>query len=356
MRIVQVTTVASATGAIERHVLGLTEKAVAAGHDVCVLCPRGSLVAAARRLGADVRILPLRGYWDVASYLRASRVLAGFRPRIVHVHDPRSLLIAYVASRLAGASVLMTDHNSSEAKTASGYFEQQRGWRPVQPGLRHLLKRVDAVIATSHTCRRDLLARFGLDPGRVRVVYCGVPELQSVPPVRRRVVVVARLSHEKGIDVLIDAMRELEGVRLVIAGDGPARKDIEAQVRRTGIGDRVEFLGWVHDPSPLIASAEVICLPSRWDNAPLVAMEAMLAGHVVVASNVGALGELITHMRDGLLVPPEQPGALAGALRLVLTDEHLRLRLGASARARASDLFSIESSWKNHAAVYALVA
>jgi glycosyltransferase involved in cell wall biosynthesis len=148
---------------------------------------------------------------------------------------------------------------------------------------------------------------------------------------------VGRLARQKGFDVLVDAAALLDGTAAVIAvaGDGPERSRLEERIREAGVVGRVLLLGFRADARALTAEADVVCMPSRWEGSPLALHEAMAAGRPVVATAVGGIPALAG--KAAVLVPPEDPRALADALRTVLDDADLRRRLGEASRAAAAD-------------------
>ena len=160
------------------------------------------------------------------------------------------------------------------------------------------------------------------------------------------VVAVGRLSEEKGFDVLLRAFaRVLErapSARLVIAGDGFRRDALVAEAMALGIAASVDFPGWVDGEAltELLDRASVVVIPSRAEGFGLVALEAALRGRAVVATDVGGLSEVVADGATGLLVPVEDPGALAGAVLGLLEDRGLARRLGEAGRARALREFS----------------
>jgi glycosyltransferase involved in cell wall biosynthesis/predicted metal-dependent phosphoesterase TrpH len=147
---------------------------------------------------------------------------------------------------------------------------------------------------------------------------------------------VGRLSEEKRIGVLLDAFalasRERRDVRLVVAGDGPARRELE-HTAPAG----TSFVGEVTGDAlaELYASADVFCFPSTTDTFGQVLLEAGASGLPVIAANAGGAGELVAPGRTGLLVPPEEPRPLAAALCRLAGDEDLRARLGGNGREAA---------------------
>jgi glycosyltransferase involved in cell wall biosynthesis len=191
---------------------------------------------------------------------------------------------------------------------------------------RPILRRARRVLAAS-SWLADAARRLGAPD--VAVVPSGVDVPESVEPEAEppEVLYAGRLSAEKGVEELLDAV---DGMRLVVAGDGPLR-------------DRVPgALGFVpHDElGRLYGRAAVVACPSRREGFGVVCAEAMAHGRPVVASAVGGLLDLVVDGETGLLVPPRAPPALRRALERLLGDADLRRRLGAAARERIRRRFS----------------
>jgi glycogen(starch) synthase len=165
---------------------------------------------------------------------------------------------------------------------------------------------------------------------------------------------LGRLSAEKGFDLALAALKILRQqfpeVRLLLAGDGRARTDLEQQANDLGIRDHVDFLGWVApgDVPSLINTVTVVLMPSRQESLPLVALEAALMARPLVAARVGGLPEFIIHEHTGVLVEPENSQALADAVAILLTRSSYAEQLGKRARERARELFS----WQSHVDSY----
>jgi glycosyltransferase involved in cell wall biosynthesis len=341
VRLVLACSVGGAGGAVERQVRLLARQALRDGWEPAVLAPAGSLLEALEREGVRTLAVPFRRALDVGSLVKVRRALRRLSPHVVHAHDPRALLA--VAS--TAAALVYSDHNSSTAKTAAGFFDAAPWWRPIQPGLSRLLRRADLVIAASQSCVRDLRDRLRLR-GRAEVVHYGADPAPVAEVRPGTIAVVSRLSHEKGVDVAVRAMAHVPGARLVVAGEGPER----ARLASLAAG-AVEFLGWVDDPAPVLAAAACVCVPSRWDNAPLVVADALLAGRPVVGAAVGGIPELIAD-GDGALVAPDDPLALARALELTLSDPGD----AAARRVRALARFGSDRAWADHRRLYESVA
>jgi glycosyltransferase involved in cell wall biosynthesis len=225
----------------------------------------------------------------------------------------------------------------------------QRGGGGAQAeALRRLRNRVVRSAAFVF-CPSDYLSRlaveWGADPARVEVLpnpapavngLAGRDELRAAHGVGPRTLVFAgRLTAQKALGTLLAATAEVPDATLLIVGDGPEREAVAAAVGQLGLDSRVRLLG----PQPrertleLARAADAAVLSSAWENFPHSVVEALAVGTPVVATNVGGVAEVVQDGVNGLLVPPQDVGALAAALRRVLDDVPLRERLAASAAA-----------------------
>jgi glycosyltransferase involved in cell wall biosynthesis len=169
---------------------------------------------------------------------------------------------------------------------------------------------------------------------------------------RRRLLAVGRLAPQKGFDLLIGAFaacaRSFPEWELVIVGDGPSRAELEAQIEALGLGDRVFLAGRAGNIGAWYERADAYVLSSRFEGMPNVLLEAMSHGLPVISFDCETgPRELIRHGIDGLLVPPQDPKALAEAMAALMGDGPLRLRLGTRAvetRQRHA-LETIEAQW-----------
>jgi glycosyltransferase involved in cell wall biosynthesis len=200
----------------------------------------------------------------------------------------------------------------------------------------------DHVVAVSETLESRLVAA-GLRRPRLQTIANAVspPVLPSRHHARQAlgltnsegvVVCIARLAPQKRHDVLLRAWGRVPGdTTLLLAGDGPLRKHLQAMTIELDIAHRVRFLGVRDDVPRLLAAADVSTLSSDWEGLPLAVLESMAAGLPVVATSVDGLRETV-HADEGILVPAGEPGALATALRLLLEDDNIRRQMGDSAR------------------------
>jgi glycosyltransferase involved in cell wall biosynthesis len=260
---------------------------------------------------------------------------------LVHTH----LVHADVYGALGARRLVSTKHNDDPFRAGAFRFVE-----------RALARRASTVIAITQALARFQIERVGLPREKVEVIHYGlddVPEAwganppDPVPPDARVLLCVCRLEPQKGVDVAIRALDEIPDAWLVVLGDGPQRPELEQLA-----AERVYMPGRVPDVAAWLRRADVLVHPVRWEGFGLAVLEAMLAGVPVVASDVSSLPELVDDA--GILVPPDDPSALAAAVGRVLGDpagyaEHGRARaLREFSVARMADrtLAVYESAWR----------
>ena len=313
-----------------------------------VLATDGPLVGDLRAAGVETRVAPLAvlrrgevspgGLARLAARLPAASRL-GRRDGVALVHSNTSVTLSgAVAARRAGVP-----HGWHVREIYT-----ERAW----PAYRLLLRSASALACVSGA----VLAQFGPDDRRVRLLYDGLAlpgGAGAGPAGTRRVaaaplvcLVLGRISSWKGQDVLLRALARVPGAVAVVAGDAwTGQEHREAALRRLaadlGVAGRVRFVGFVADPRPLYAAADVVVVPStRPDPLPNAALEAAAAGCCVVASRHGGLPEIVRDEATGLLVAPGDPVALAAALGRLAADPSLGPRLGTAAAADVADRFA----------------
>ena len=236
-----------------------------------------------------------------------------------------------------------------------GTYDPQLTWF-YQQVTRPAYRGAALVVALSPRMR-DLALRGGVAPERVVVIPNGIdpseiglderaPPPARAPAARLELLYVGRLSVEKGVDVLIAAagLLKADGVafRLRLAGSGPEEARLRMLVTQSQLDAQVVFLG----PVPRLAmgalyqSADVVCVPSRSEALPTVALEAMTAGVAVVGCAVGGIPSVIEEGVSGLLVPSQTPRAMAEALHRLGRDPPLMRRMGEAGRQRSARVFN----------------
>ena len=350
-----------ASGGTASHVSALAAGCRAAGLAVSVLGPAPTL--ARLPAGFDTRAVPIGDVphpaRDAAAFGRLRRWLAVRQTDVVHAHGVRAgalaaLTIASLRPR-ARPALAVTVHNAPP---------DGRSARLVYTLLERICaRRADVVLCVS----ADLLARMrSLGAAALQFdvpapqrpapadAHVAATRAELGPAGRPVVLAVARLAPQKGLDVLIDAAARWRDrdpqPRTVIAGDGPLSGDLHARARQAGAD--VVFLGARDDVPALLAAADVVVVPSRWEARALIIQEAMRSGRPIVASQVGGTAEL-TGTDGALLVRPGDAGALAGAVAAVLDDGSLAARLGAAARARSATFPAEQDAVRAVLAIYA---
>jgi glycosyltransferase involved in cell wall biosynthesis len=307
---------------------------------------------AGRRAAAEVVVLPpVRRARDVGALLAHRRAIAAAAPDVFHAalpwpHACRWAILA--ASSVRGVRVVAVDHlflppSSARAARVKRWVE----------------RRLDAHVAVGPRVARSLERTYGLAAGSVRVIPNGVspapPDADAVPLPGPGPLVgtVARLDPVKGIDVLLRAVAQLPTARLAVVGRGAEEPALRELAAALGLTDRVTWLGWSDRPRAYLPAFTVFVLASRAEGLPLSICEAMLAGLPVVATDVGSVADVVVDGETGLLVPPDDPVALAGALRRVLDDPALAARLGSAGRRRAEAELTDEAMARRYEALYA---
>ncbi len=252
--------------------------------------------------GVPTRRLDVRGRLDLGALRQLRRELHGFR--WAHAHGYKAL--AYVATgRPKGVRLAATHHGeTSHTRTVRLYERVQSG----------LYTRADRVVAVSEAVRALLLDR-GLPPAKVVVVNnpLSLPLRAPTPAAplgdELRLLFLGRLAPEKGLDVLLEALPEVRApVSLDVVGDGSERRKLEGRAW----GRDVRFHGRVDDVRPHLLACHALVMPSRREGLPMALVEATASDRPVVASAVGGVPELVGD--NGVLVPPEDPAALARAI------------------------------------------
>ena len=376
-----------ATGGTARHVAALAAGCRAAGLAVSVLAPAPTLAFLRADAGIETFALSIgeraRPASDVVAVARLRSRLASWRPGVVHAHGVRAGAFAGLAgsgitSRLRGPApvgrrrpaLVVTVHNAPPVG---------RGSRLIYAVLERICaRRADLMLCASE----DLAARMrDLGAAEVEQFDVSAPAAMQPSPAevakarddvgaggRPVVLAVGRLAQQKGLDVLIDAAGRWRDrdpqPRTIIAGDGPLAAALRAQVGRAHAD--VLLLGQRKDVPALLEIADVVVVPSRWEARALILQEAMRSGKPVVATRVGGTPGLVggdgttgigaSTDNSAVLIPPDDPAALAAAVTAVLDDPRLAARLGLAARARSAAFPAEEDAVKSAVSAYARLA
>lgn len=286
------------------------------------------------------------------------------RPDLVHTTLYEANLVGRVAGTLTGTPVVTSLVNvpyGLEQRSAPGL----QGWKVRATQLLDLAtsRRVVRFHAITETVADVMALRLRLPRSRIDVVPRGRDpavlgqrtaarraqardELQ-IRPSSGLVLAAARQEHQKGLDILLEAMPIVRLQRpeahLVVAGrPGNQTTTLQAAVTRLGLEGSVQFLGVRHDVPDLLCAADVFVLPSRWEGLGSVLLEAMALRAPIVASDLAPVREVLSDQREGLLVPPNRPKALAAAIVATLGDQDGARERAERAFVRFADCFTID--------------
>ena len=323
----------------------------------------GPLRSAIHESGArSVELAQLRrriGLRDVAALVELVRLIRSLRPQIVHTHSSKAGILGRLAAAICRTPVVLFTAHGWAFKAEPGFKS-----RLYLHADRWVGRITSTVICVSETEKVHGLAARTCRADRTVVIRNGVDArgFRSEAPTNHHdpvLVTVGRLQAPKDFPTLIAALARLRDVsfRARIVGDGPDRQLVTAAIREAGLEDSVELLGGRDDVAALLADADCFVLSSRSEGLPLSVLEAMASGLPVVASDVGGVHELVDEA-TGTLVPPNDPDALAEALRHLLLDPALRRKLGSAGHARVLTDFTVERFQQAHLELYraALVA
>ena len=336
-------------GGSERHVLTLLPALAALGVEpvfVGLDDPRWDAADFYGELEVPHVRVPAPRDADPLLALRTARAVRSLAPDLVHTHLVHADVYGALAAGVVRTALVSTKHNDDPFR--AGRFRYLE---------RLLARRAACVIAITEALRRFTVERVGLPADKVIAIHYGLDDLprpwaenppSSVPDEARVVLCVSRLVEQKGVHVAVTAMslvRERHpNAVLVVLGEGPLRAGLT--------GDGVYLLGRVGDPAAWYRRAEVLVHPARWEGFGLAVLEAMLAAVPVVGTRVSSIPEIVLDRETGLLVPPDDPPALAAAVDRLLSDQALRAAYGEAGLRRARDEFSVERMARRTLEVY----
>jgi glycosyltransferase involved in cell wall biosynthesis len=338
---------------VGRHVLDLAEGLLSRGHEVhLAYSPRradGFFRDRVSRLeGLHAWTIDLRRGPHLTDLTAVHTIRKGIRARgpfdIVHGHSSKGGAIARLSGLAAGVPAVYTPNAiRTMDPTASALTRYAVGW------AERLLARVNGLVIAVSPTEAEHLARLGIPRQRLRLVPNGIREVDL--PVRKEartalglpldaavVGFVGRIATQKAPDVLVSAFARVSRLHpralLAVVGDGPLRPKLYQASERLGLRPRVRWLGEQNGQNAMPAF-DLLVLPSRYEGLPLVLLEALRAGLPIVATEEASAGLVVDAGVNGLMVPLNDPDALADAILRLLTNERERAEFGLASRCRA---------------------
>jgi glycosyltransferase involved in cell wall biosynthesis len=322
-------------GGSERHLLTLLPALVERGVDVRFLGLDDTSRAPDPFYGAlGVPFVRVPAPRDIDPRLALRVRQEARKADLVHTH----LVHADVYGALGAGRLVSTKHNDDPFRAGAFRFVE-----------RALARRASKVIAITEALARFQVERVGLPADKVEVIHYGLDELpgawgtnpaDDVQPDARVLLAVCRLEPQKGLDVAVRALPSIRArhpnAELVVLGEGAQRAELEQLARKLRVP--VHLIGRVPDVGAWLRRADLLVHPARWEGFGLALLEAMLASKPVVATNVSSIPEIVADGETGLLVPPDDAAALAGAVTRVLDDPS---SYGEQGRSRARSQFGV---------------
>jgi len=344
----------------EYVILGLLPELAQRGIDSTLLCldnqylDEQPLYTRARALGLPAERLPCRGRFDFATVAALRERLRTHPKPLLHVHDYKSALTAWLARGRAHVPIVATSHGQFSSTT----------WLHLYHLLElSMMRRFERVCIVSAEMR-PLLSRAGVREANIVLIENGIDTRRfspGAPPLARRDFDIddgsfvfgaaMRLTEQKNPLGLIEAFARVAEATpramLVIAGDGPLREAVKVRAAELGLSNRLRLIGARDDLERFYTMLDAFVLPSLYEGLPLALLEAMAAGRPIVATDVGEVGAVLDGS-EGTLVPPADCVALAGAMQRAMT----RTQSGDALRARVVERYSVQRMADDYAAVY----
>ena len=331
-----------------------------------ILFNEGRLAEELRKLPVSLTVISEQTFSPMGIAYRLAKALRKIRPDVVHTHKykdsfigtlvARSLGIPYVVRIVHGLPEPFMGLRNAKMVAYTAADRLMTGWL------------VDRVVAVSSDIERVLIGLYGSN--RVSCIHNGI-DLAAVrvttsrEALRRKwqipedaVVIgtVGRLVPVKGHAILLDATRILQAsignVALVLVGDGPLRKDLEANAKRLGLEKSVIFAGQQDQSYDFMNMMDVFVLPSLHEGIPMVVLEALALQRPVVATRVGGIPEVIEHGQTGFLAEPSDASSLARLLQRLVEDLPMAVSIGKAGRTRVEEKFTARTMAGKTAELY----
>ena len=331
-----------------------------------ILFNEGRLAEELRKLPVSLTVISEQTFSPMGIAYRLAKALRKIRPDVVHTHKykdsfigtlvARSLGIPYVVRIVHGLPEPFMGLRNAKMVAYTAADRLMTGWF------------VDRVVAVSSDIERVLIGLYGSN--RVSCIHNGI-DLAAVrvttsrEALRRKwqipedaVVIgtVGRLVPVKGHAILLDATRILQAsignVALVLVGDGPLRKDLEANAKRLGLEKSVIFAGQQDQSYDFMNMMDVFVLPSLHEGIPMVVLEALALQRPVVATRVGGIPEVIEHGQTGFLAEPSDASSLARLLQRLVEDLPMAVSIGKAGRTRVEEKFTARTMAGKTAELY----
>ncbi|MEO6574195.1 MAG: glycosyltransferase family 4 protein [Polyangiaceae bacterium] len=350
--------VAGEIGGAERMLCDLASrpKDTKAEHVIALMTPNEALLQLFVKAGlrvhdrGRVREDPAAFLWRSLGPLDTSwleGVLREERADVIHLHTFGSQMIGTRAAKRVKARIVRTEHSTR-------VYDDPSCW----PFSRWSLRRTDACIAISEHVRAVAISKASWIASKTRVIHNGVDTAHFTPrsvtlPEAFTFVIVARLEARKGVDLAIEALREIPDAHLEVIGEGDERASLDSLVSSNGMTERVRFHGQLEDTRPIVAGCHAALSSSRKEGLGNANLEAMAMARAVVSFPVGGVPEIVADEETGFISREMTVRSLAERMRDAMGDRERTASLGEAARAFVVERCSIEAMCRAYGDVYA---
>ncbi len=324
----------------QEQLFTLAKGLVQRGHEVhLVHQPNSAIGDRAQNTGIFLHPAAIRREICLISLMRLYSVIKSVRPDILAFNTPKPILMGSLASRFASVGIRII-FRRVDFPLRSGFISRIKySWG------------IDGVLTISESIRTRLRSA-GVPASKITTIYEGI-DLSLFPALERQprsgpvvVGVVSHLSREKGISCLVEAASLVPEVkknyRFIIVGQGACLQELTALVRAKGLDRNFQFTGFRSDIPQLMKSFDIFALPSLSEGLSSAILEAMACSLPIVASNVGGIPELVQDGKNGLLVAPADPAALAEAIQKLGENPESRLQMGQINRRQVEEHYTME--------------
>jgi len=323
---------------------------------IVVLFHRGRLFEKLTAKGIRVELVDPAFKYDPSLPLKLARVLRKHRINIVHTHGYKSNILACLATLFYSIKIIKTEH---------GRQEPPKGF----PGLRmsanlvldRLVTRlcVDEVVHVSKDIQAFYLNAYRRP--RQSVVYNGIKTITlgnkgvCLDSNFINIGIVGRITEVKGHIHLINAVKrlpDLDRLRVLVLGDGPLKNTLMDYCQRSGLSERISFLGFKDNVHEYISQLDIFIMPSLHEGLPYALLEAMYLRVPIIASNVGGISEILENNTDSILIEPSDPELIANAIRALAENKDMGKRLQENAFKKVTENFMIGKMVNEYLGVY----
>ena len=341
-------------------------------YKIMVAClPTGAFIEKIEGSGARVKTVDMRNRFNVGVILRLSNLIKRENVDIVHSQGARADFFARLASKLAKVPITI-----STVQMPVGGFDVNPIKKFIYVTLNRFSERfVDKFIVTSDTLEKTMIEKHRIEPQRVVKIYNGVEVdkycIENEEVVQRKsryrkesgieedvpvIGVIGRLVWQKGFEYFIEAipniLKTFNKARFLVVGEGPLENKLNVKSKMLNIEDKIIFTGFRSDIKDILASINILVMPSLLEGLPMILLEAMAMAKSIVATDIDGIKEVLNNGETGLVVPPKNPTALSEAVVGMLNYQDKAYQMGLAARMTVEQRFGADIMVKKVEDVY----